>query len=84
MKMANKQLTDEIAEREEAQNELYRANREIQSLISSIPLIMIEVSSDGIIKRWNTVAERVFGIGALWKYSEWKFWNARFHGSGRR
>ena len=64
MQMANEQLSSEIAERQKAEKELYRANREIESLIASIPLIIIEVSNDGIIKRWNAVAEKVFQIKA--------------------
>ncbi len=62
MKMANEELSSEIAEREKTEKELYRANREIESLVASIPLIMIEVSTEGIIKRWNAVAEQVFQI----------------------
>jgi DNA-binding response OmpR family regulator len=64
MKIANEALSSEIAEREKAEKELYRANRDVESLIASIPLIIIEVSNDGIIKRWNAVAEKVFQIKA--------------------
>ncbi len=64
MKIANETLSDEIAEREKAEKELYRANREIEFLIDSIPLIIIEVSNGGIIKRWNAVAEKVLQIKA--------------------
>jgi PAS domain S-box-containing protein len=64
MEIANEKLSSEIAEREKAEKELYRANRDIESLIASIPLIMIEVAADGIIKRWNAEAERVFRVKA--------------------
>lgn len=64
MKVANEHLLHEVNERKRAEKELFRAHREIESLIASIPLIMIEVSNDGVIKRWNAVAERVFQIEA--------------------
>ncbi|MDR3566634.1 MAG: ATP-binding protein [Syntrophobacteraceae bacterium] len=56
----NTKLLHEIEERQRAEKELSSANRKIEALVSSIPLIMIEVSNEGIIRRWNTVAERVF------------------------
>ncbi len=64
MKTANEQLLIEILEREEAEKELSRAKKEIESLVSAIPLIMIEVSMDSVIKRWNGMAEKVFQIEA--------------------
>jgi len=65
MEKANEQLLHEIEERKKAEKELYSAHREIESLVCSIPLIMIEVSNDGIIKRWNAVAEKVFRIDSF-------------------
>ncbi len=65
MERANQQLVHEIDERKRTQKELYNAHKEIESLMSSIPLIMIEVSNDGIIKRWNTVAEKVLQIDSF-------------------
>jgi PAS domain S-box-containing protein len=65
METANKQLLHEIEERKRTEKELFSAHREIESLISSIPLILIEVSGDGIIKRWNAVAEKVFQIDSF-------------------
>ena len=65
METANKQLLHEIEERKRTEKELFSAHREIESLISSIPLILILVSSDGIIKRWNAVAEKVFQIDSF-------------------
>jgi signal transduction histidine kinase len=60
----NRKLLHEIEERGKAEIEVSSAHRKIEALVSSIPLIMIEVSNEGIIKRWNAVAERVFQIEA--------------------
>ncbi len=61
----NRELRHEIKERRNAEEELYNAHRKIEALVSSIPLIMIEVSNEGIISRWNAVAESVFQIDAF-------------------
>lgn len=58
----NKKLLHEIDEKKKTEKELSSAHRKIEALVSSIPLIMIEVSKEGIIKRWNAVAQRVFQI----------------------
>ena len=60
----NDRLRLEIAERVEMQKELYDAHKEIESLLSSIPCILIEISKDGTIKRWNSVAESILQIEA--------------------
>jgi PAS domain S-box-containing protein len=65
MRMANEQLLQQIEDRERVEKELYAVHQEIEYLFASIPLIMIEVSKDGIIKRWNTVAERLFRIDSF-------------------
>jgi signal transduction histidine kinase len=58
----NKKLLHEIEERKKAEEEVSSAHRKMEALVSSIPLIMIEVSKEGIIRRWNAVAERAFQI----------------------
>ena len=60
----NERLRLEITERVEMQTELYDAHKEIESLLSSIPCILIEISKDGTIKRWNSVAETILQIEA--------------------
>ena len=64
MTEGNERLRLEIAERVEGQIELYAAHKEIESLLYSIPCILIEISRDGTIKRWNTVAESILRIEA--------------------
>ena len=60
----NERLRLEIAERAGMQTELYEAHKEIESLLSSLPCILIEISKDGTIKRWNAVAESILQIEA--------------------
>jgi signal transduction histidine kinase/DNA-binding response OmpR family regulator len=62
---ANERLRHEIEEKNKVEVELFSAHREIESLVSSIPLILIAVSNDGVIKRWNAVAEKVFQIDSF-------------------
>ncbi len=64
MKTANTKLLVEIAERGETERELHNAKKEIEALVSAIPLIMVEMAMDLVIKRWNGVTETVFQIEA--------------------
>ncbi|MDR3569148.1 MAG: response regulator [Syntrophobacteraceae bacterium] len=64
MTKVNERLTMEIAERGQMQAELSDAHREIEAFLYSIPCILIEVSTDGTIKRWNTLAESILRINA--------------------
>ncbi|MCE5335307.1 MAG: response regulator [Desulfobacteraceae bacterium] len=61
----NRSLLSEIAERRNTEQIMHRMMREMESLVSSIPLILIELSMEGDIRRWNSVAERVFAISAV-------------------
>lgn len=64
MAEANERLRLEIADRVETQMELYSAHKEIDSFLSSMPCILIEISRDRTVKRWNTIAENVLRIEA--------------------
>ena len=64
MTKVNERLTLEIAERRQMQAELSEAHREIESFLYSIPCILIEISADGTIKRWNILAESILHIEA--------------------
>ncbi|RLB44107.1 MAG: hypothetical protein DRH12_00815, partial [Deltaproteobacteria bacterium] len=54
-------LTD-VTERKLAEDEFRRAHAELEDLIKSISSILIELSPDGIIRRWNKIAQDVFGL----------------------
>ncbi len=64
MTKVNEQLTMEIAERRQMQTELSDAHREIAAFLYSIPCILIEISTEGTIKRWNILAESILHINA--------------------
>ncbi|MGC8492737.1 MAG: response regulator [Syntrophobacteraceae bacterium] len=64
MTTVNESLTRQIAERGRMQAELSNAHREIEAFLLSIPCILIEISPDGTIKRWNTLAEGILRIQA--------------------
>ncbi len=54
-------LTD-VTERKLAEDEFKRTHAELEDLIKSISSILIELSPDGRIKRWNKVAQEVLGL----------------------
>ena len=64
MTKVNELLRLEVAERCQMQAELSDAHREIETFLYSIPCILIEISTDGTIKRWNTLAESILRIEA--------------------
>ncbi|MEN6438276.1 MAG: ATP-binding protein [Syntrophobacter sp.] len=47
---------------ETGEEELYETTAEMELLIGSIPSILIELSSDNHFIRWNSAAERCFGV----------------------
>lgn len=65
MTKVNELLTLEIAERGQMQAELTNAHKEIEAFLYSIPCILIEISTDGTIKRWNTLAENILRVKEL-------------------
>ena len=62
LRVANEQLQKEIIERKKAEEDLLKTHTEMQLLFSSIPSVLIGVSSDDLITRWNAAAERTFGL----------------------
>ena len=54
-------LTD-VTERRLAEEEFHIAHRELEDLIRSLSSILIELTPEWAVKRWNKVAEKVFGL----------------------
>lgn len=54
----------DITERKAAQEALSRAHEEAELFINSVPSILIGISRDSRIKRWNLAAAQVFGLTA--------------------
>ncbi len=52
----------DITERKMAQDALRRAHQEAELFINSVPSILISISRDSRIKRWNLAATKVFGL----------------------
>jgi two-component system, NtrC family, sensor kinase len=52
----------DITERKAAQEALRRAHEEAELFINSVPSILIGISRDSRIKRWNRSAAKVFGL----------------------
>jgi len=63
---AIEELTDEIAERKQAEVELSSAHQRLSYHVENTPLAVIEWDKDLFIKRWSERAEEIFG----WKASE--------------
>ena len=58
----NLQLQQEIAERTRTEIELRSANAEIEQIFAAIPSLMISISSEGNVTKWNSGAEKTLGI----------------------
>ncbi|HIC85794.1 MAG TPA: PAS domain-containing protein [Desulfobacterales bacterium] len=54
-------LTD-ITKRKQVEDELRAAHSDLEHLVSSLSSILIELTSDGIVRRWNKVAEEILGL----------------------
>jgi PAS domain S-box-containing protein len=52
----------EITERKSSQEALHRAHEEAELFINSVPSILIGITRDSRIKRWNLAAAKVFGL----------------------
>lgn len=52
----------DVSERKAAQEALRRAHQEAELFINSVPSILIGISRDSRIKRWNLAAAKVFGL----------------------
>jgi PAS domain S-box-containing protein len=55
----------DITERKAAQEALRRAHQEAELFINSVPSILIGISRDSRIKRWNLAAAKVFGLAKV-------------------
>ncbi len=58
------ELSTDITERKRIEEKLRKAHTKVELLLASVPSILIGVSSDDKIIRWNLVAEKTFGIKA--------------------
>ena len=58
----NKRLNNEIQKKKQARRELEDTNQYIDSIINSMPSILISCDSDGKIMHWNNKAEEETGI----------------------
>ena len=58
----NNQLYNEIAKHENTEELLIETRNYLQSIINSMPSILIGVNSDGIVTHWNTAAQNKTGI----------------------
>ncbi|MHC1743444.1 MAG: PAS domain S-box protein [Syntrophobacteraceae bacterium] len=57
-------IGQDIGMRRKMEKELRDASTEMELLIASIPSVLIELSAEGRIIRWNSSAERTFGLSA--------------------
>ncbi len=55
----------DITERKATQESLRRAHEEAELFINSVPSILIAISRDSRIRRWNLAAAQVFGLSAV-------------------
>ncbi len=61
-KPATLNFLSDVTERKLAEDEFRKAHAELEHLIASLSSILIELSPEGQIKRWNRVAEKVLNI----------------------
>lgn len=61
---ANQLLQGEIAQHRETANRLRNSESYIRDILSSMPLMLIGLTSDGVITQWNRRAEEITGIPA--------------------
>lgn len=64
LRSINNQLYDEIAKHEITEERLQETQSYLQSIINSMPSVLIGVTREGIITHWNTAAERATEIAA--------------------
>ncbi|VAX25879.1 hypothetical protein MNBD_NITROSPINAE02-425 [hydrothermal vent metagenome] len=53
---------DDITENKLAERALIKANRENEQLLTALPSIMISLNRDRCILKWNSMAEKAFGL----------------------
>lgn len=64
LRTINNQLYDEIAQHEITEERLQEAQSYLQSIINSMPSVLIGVTREGTITHWNAAAERATEISA--------------------
>jgi PAS domain S-box-containing protein len=63
LRAINSELYQEIHQRKQTETKLRQAQEHLNSIIDSMPSIMIGVTSDGLITHWNTQARQLTGCG---------------------
>lgn len=58
----NLQLQEEIVRRRRTENELRRVNTQFESLFNAIPFLLINLSRDGTVTKWNPAAGAILAI----------------------
>ncbi|MEM8486383.1 MAG: ATP-binding protein [Bacteroidota bacterium] len=56
------ELTESVAALEKAKDDIQKAHRETEQLLSSISSVVIGVDQAGIVRRWNIVAAQLFEL----------------------
>lgn len=51
-------------EREQYEEELRTVNEELESVLETSPLAIVELDEDAVVRRWNPAAEEMFGLSA--------------------
>jgi two-component system NtrC family sensor kinase len=64
LRAINDQLYDEIAKHEITEERLQEAQNYLQSMINSMPSVLIGVTREGVITHWNSAAEQATDIPA--------------------
>ena len=64
LKEVNQKLENSVQDQQRTEQELRQAFSEIQNLVSSISLILIQIDNEGQILQWNKAAEQTFNIPA--------------------
>ena len=54
-------ITRDITERKNAERALYASHAALQSLVDSLPVALIALDKDNLVRVWNPAAERIFG-----------------------
>ena len=61
---ANRELSNRIEAQRAIEAELQRSNARLDALIEASPLAIVVQNEEGVVKRWNRAAERIFGWSA--------------------
>ncbi len=58
-------ITRDITDRKNAERALYASHAALKSLVDSLPVAILALDKDDLVRVWNPAAERVFGWSAL-------------------